>query len=531
MIRIGIKVIFLWSLNLLVFKETMAAPSAKGATSNEISEAMLQAKNGNYLEASQQLYRLSSDPRFRERRAQLRYILGLTLIELGLKQVATYQFVDVVRSDDKNYIKNSLERLSIIADELEDDTHLNYAIERIKIDDFPPAKQDMVHFRMGELLLNQKGTENEKEKTTRFDEALVALKKIPSDSLYYLRGKYLQGYAYADLGNLEKAERAFEDVVDLRDDAAPNDTNRVAAIMGLGRVYYQGKQWDKAIAAYRRVPRDSGFWHESIFELSWALFRSGRFRTALSHFQTLHSAYYDDFYIPETLLLRAIVYLYICKYDEMDKVLALYEEIYGKAYDKIVTLTKSLGDESDHRPYLEEMEKIIAAKDKVKEGVVLRSQFRIPFNVASSILREGDFRRSHEYYQKLVLETEVLHKLPTHWQNSSVGRYAKTALNVRIKNARRLLGSQVRRHLVEFREELRDLAEQVGFLKYEMVNAKKNFVKRKIIGKGVEAAAQVNEDKSRNFYIQNGYEYWPFKGEYWLDEIGNYHYVGKRSCE
>ena len=41
---------------------------------------------------------------------------------------------------------------------------------------------------------------------------------------------------------------------------------------------------------------------------------------------------------------------------------------------------------------------------------------------------------------------------------------------------------------------------------------------------------QVDEDNQRDFYIQNGYEYWPFRGEYWLDELGNYHYVGTQSC-
>ncbi len=62
-----------------------------------------------------------------------------------------------------------------------------------------------------------------------------------------------------------------------------------------------------------------------------------------------------------------------------------------------------------------------------------------------------------------------------------------------------------------------------------MLNGKKDQVKKKMMKS--EAPAEQAEDQDRSFYIQNGYEYWPFQGEYWLDEIGNYYYLGKSRCE
>ena len=60
---------------------------------------------------------------------------------------------------------------------------------------------------------------------------------------------------------------------------------------------------------------------------------------------------------------------------------------------------------------------------------------------------------------------------------------------------------------------------------------KKEAIKKRIAGKNLgEGAAEV-ETRDRSFYVQNGYEYYPFQGEFWLDEIGNYHYLGKQSCE
>jgi hypothetical protein len=74
------------------------------------------------------------------------------------------------------------------------------------------------------------------------------------------------------------------------------------------------------------------------------------------------------------------------------------------------------------------------------------------------------------------------------------------------------------------------LYEQAGFIRYEMINGQKEQIKKRIAGKNINDQA-IDEEVKREFYAQNGYEYWPFDGEYWLDEVGNYHYLGKQSCE
>jgi hypothetical protein len=65
---------------------------------------------------------------------------------------------------------------------------------------------------------------------------------------------------------------------------------------------------------------------------------------------------------------------------------------------------------------------------------------------------------------------------------------------------------------------------------FEMLNGKKDQVKKNILTTD-EKSEDEKQQEDRSFYIQNGYEYWPFQGEYWLDEIGNYYYLGKSRCE
>ncbi len=136
-----------------------------------------------------------------------------------------------------------------------------------------------------------------------------------------------------------------------------------------------------AIEAYREVPRDTPLWHDTLFESSWAMLRSGRFRSALSNFQSLHSTYYEDFYLPESLLLRAIVYLYICKYDEMEKVLNLFNRIYRPVYKNI---EKALENPTDPTVAFNEVVKVMRDyKIKGDDISIATTLSAIPINCPS----------------------------------------------------------------------------------------------------------------------------------------------------
>ncbi|MGE3757695.1 MAG: tetratricopeptide repeat protein [Pseudobdellovibrionaceae bacterium] len=297
--------------------------------------------------------------------------------------------------------------------------------------------------------------------------------------------------------------------------------------MGLARSYYQLQDWDKALAAYREIPRDHELWHDAMFEMSWAYLRSARFRSALSNFQTLHSTYYEDFYLPESLLLRAIVYLYICKYNEMDKVLGLFEKTYGPARARITDFVNSAKDPMD---YFNELDKVVQMRRDVRQGKTSGYGGRIPYIIGRHILREGDISRSVEYLKNLNDEQRRMQKFPSGWVEGAVGKYSQRILTNRMKNAKLQIGEMYKNHLLRLRTELRDFYEQAGFIRFEMINGRKEEIRKKMSGKGLPEQ-QIDEDTSRDFYVQNGYDYWPFRGEFWLDELGNYHYLGKQSCE
>jgi phage pi2 protein 07 len=141
---------------------------------------------------------------------------------------------------------------------------------------------------------------------------------------------------------------------------------------------------------------------------------------------------------------------------------------------------------------------------------------------------QGDIEATQFYINQLLRERIRIANMPNRWKASGIGKASARLLQRRINSARRKIGLQIKRHLILKNRELDKLIEQHDFARYEMLNAKKEQIKKTI---GTEKQVNVDDTMNREFYIQNGFEYYPFKGEYWLDELGNYHYLGTKSCE
>jgi hypothetical protein len=496
----------------LAAKQTRSPdPSRDAALRNQLTGALKAAQSGQFQNAAAQLFNLGRRSELESERPQIKYILGLMLMEMKLHQTAAFQFVDVIRMKHPKYSKLSIEKLSIVADLLGDDTLLNYAISRVDLKDVPSTMADMIHFRLGEI----------KQQTQKFEDSIRSYNQVTPGSSYYNQALFNKGLAYLELGQTAPAIQVFQGLMGLRAQTGVTDTNRVAAQLALARALYQAKRWDESVEAYSEIPRDHHLWHDALFEQSWAMLRSARFRSALSNFQSIHSSYYEDAYIPESLLLRSIIYLYICKYDEMEKVLSLFDRTYGPVRARISDFMRS---HNDSYSYYNEVEKAqIYFKDIEKPN-----NLKIPLMVAKGVLNEGDVRRSLAYIKRLNDERSRIDE--SAFRGTPLGLYGLKILANRLKNTKLAIGDMVKGHFQDMRTELKDLYEQAGFVRYEMINGKKEFIKKRLAGRDLPEAS-MDENFSREFYIKNGYEYYPFKGEYWLDEIGNYHYLGKQSCE
>ncbi|PWU17783.1 MAG: hypothetical protein C5B49_08295 [Bdellovibrio sp.] len=487
------------------------ARSAANTPANQLTQALALVRQGNCLQASPMLYSLSRRPEFATERMQIKYILGSCLMGLKLNQISAFQFVDVVRRGDSKYVRQSLEKLSIAADQLGDDTLLNYAISKVRVDEFPNDQKDIVYFRLGEIKL----------KNNEAPAAAQLFAQVPPNSRYHAAALYKRGLSDLESNHVSEAIKSFNELLASRNGAPVTDPTRVQALIALARSYYQAQDWEKSLEYYREIPRDSELWHDSVFESTWANLRAAKFRSTLGLLQTIHSSFYEDYYVPESLLVRSIVYLYICKFEETEKTLNLFEKTYQPAADSIGRFVETIRDPNY---YFAEIEKAYSIRREKKPITGLK----LPYMIARQVLEEGDVKRAFSYIRALNEERLRLESYGP-IARSPLGVYALKVLANRYKNTKITIGEMARAHLIALKTDIRELFEQASFIRYETINGQKESLKKKIAEKEVET--QIDDQIDRTFYVQNGYEYWPFDGEYWIDELGNYHYLGKQSCK
>lgn len=470
-------------------------------------------EKGEYLLGSRELYRLGRGSVFRSKRSQIKYTLGIAFLEMKLYHLASLQFVYVIKKAKRSHYKSkALEKLSLILDYFEDDLLFCSLKSHVREREYPSSVRDRLNFYFGKCAFSEKN----------FKRTHYHFSKINQKSSYYSRSLYYRGLAYAEKNRVKKSADMFRDLASLH--PGVTDTNRVAALMGLARVLYQGKKFNDSIKIYRSIPRDTVYFHDSLMENSWNYLRSGKFRSALSNFQSLHSVFYKDYYQPESLILRAYVYLYICKYYEMEKVLNFFNSIYQPLLKEI---NRSLKWASSYDSYVKAA---LDAKRNQEQGLEISDGSVLPKVVMNRVIKNAKFRSLITYLEKLQEEKKLLDSFPAEWRRDRVGRNANYILKRRIASTTKTAGKEIYNILLHIRKELKRLSLSEQYLRYDMLKGKREYLKKKISKKYLDKL-QIDEKISRSYYVQNGYEYWPFDGEAWLDELGNYHYLGKQNCE
>lgn len=470
-------------------------------------------EKGNYTLGSRELYRLSRGSVYKSLRVPIKYTLGIAFLEMKLYHLASLQFVYVIKRDKRGaYKKKSLEKLSLILDYFMDDQLFCPLSSHIRVSEYPNSVRDQLNFYFGKCAFAKKN----------FRKAHYHFARVQPQSSSYSKALYHRGLVYAEENKVQQSADMFRDLAFRH--KGITDTNRVAALMGLARVLYQGKKFADSIRVYRSIPRDTVYFHDALMENSWNYLRSGKFRSALSNFQTLHSAFYKGHYQPESLILRAYVYLYICKYYEMEKVLDFFNAVY---LPLLKNVNRSLRWGASYRSYVKAA---LDAQRNKEQGLEFSDGSVLPEVIMNRVMKNPSFRSLINYLYKLREEKALLDTFPSEWRRDRVGRNASYILNRRIASTQKAAGKEVRKILLAVRADLKRLSTSEQYLRYDMLKGKREYLKKKISRKYLDKL-QIDEKISRSYYVQNGYEYWPFDGEAWLDEIGNYHYLGKQNCE
>lgn len=286
--------------------------------------------------------------------------------------------------------------------------------------------------------------------------------------------------------------------------------------------------WDDSIEFYRDIPRDHSLYRKSQFELAWAQFRASKFRAALSTIETLQTPYFETYFDPESLILRKIILLFICQTEDIEASIETYERVYTPISSLLVGWLQGERKDED---YLQLINSAHINLRLIQNGLKPTQSSRLPFFLLRSALESNDIKPHFQLIRKLQQERKKFRAAGLRKSNS-LNRFAERVYQNRIRSTQKVLAQGVRKYLADIRVQIKDYNIQVDLIKYEFLNMKKNQLARKANNQvDQNETLQSSMDlKKRDFFLQNGYRYWPFNGEFWADEIGNYQYVGKNKC-
>lgn len=443
-----------------------------------------------------------------------KYYLGLALVNLKLNQVATVPLIVAAKqSSDPEVRRKSLNMIIKIADKIDDPKLLRFALENLDVSKVSDVSKEVFYILLGEQYL-QEG---------KIKEATEAFEKALSLDSRDLSAMYRMGLAYMKLGQPRRSIEFFKRMYSYLEKRKVTNAQRGLAIISVARAYYQLKNYPEAAEWYKLVPKDHPFYRESQLELAWTYFRSVKFRSALSVVETLHTPYYDNYWDPESLVLRAILLMFICQADEAEKVVQTYDRLYNSSYQ---TIYDFIVGNPDPQVLWQEIARSRTQLKRIRERQSTKSETRLPFFLVRTILDEPKVRLRLRILDDMEKEKSILNIFKT--ETPFLSEFGQKILEKRTLSIRRDIAIEAKNEMTTKLTALADFSTQMEFINYENITLKKELMKNKMSNADGEKGKQ---EFTRKVFVDNGYRYWPFQGEYWRDEIGNYQYFGRNLCE
>lgn len=460
------------------------------------------------------------------------YYLAVSLYRLKFYQ-ASYALFSMI-STQKEHLKfrETLLWLAKLATQLPEPADI---IERVgkysdeEVARFDNAQQKDLFWQLNYMLGRYK------YRNMQYEDAIRLFQKVDVSSPYYVQSQFFSGISYVQLRKSVPAIKAFQRVEVAVDEGAEGvedeDRMRDLAFLSMARTYYSSsikldaetnapnvnsEKLSAAVKYWNLVGESSEYWLDALFEESWAYFMAGDYPRALGNIHTIQAPYFPGSFYPEADILKAVIYFSNCNYEAATTVVARFNkrvQPIRKELQKVLTRVKGSPDEAY---------KFLLA---VRDGTASMEPLIKP--IVENALSDRLVLRNIEYVNVLDDEVDRFKKSPSSFQNSALGNQVrdmiKFARDMAVQNAGKLAKKRYERNLDELDEHLRN-GEKILI---DITAAQRNLLDEKL------QQGQVSKAESKIFGVVKPDEehlLWPFKGEYWRDELGFYRQVVESAC-
>jgi tetratricopeptide (TPR) repeat protein len=360
----------------------------------------------------------------------------------------------------------------------------------------------------------------------KFKEAVSLFNMVPKASQYYVQAKLFEGATHVREYNAKPAVDAFKEVLRVgkeSDDPKVKPYEDLAEL-SLARVFYSTGQYDLATKYFDLVSTDSYDWPNSLFEASWANFmlRQAGYSKALGNIQTLQAPYFDNFIKPESiaeaLTVKATIYFYNCQYDRAADAIDEFRETFEPL---ALDLKKVVDATTANDQFFELADKIRGGDSPLPEKTE---------RAARAVLSDRMLGRRFDYVKELDRELAEHERADPAWKSTAVANAVVTDITLQRSLTVNEAGELARQRVSRLVSELANLIKRVLKIEIEILQGEKGALEQEIVQEQQKMAANRATDISR-IVVDDEHHYWPFKGEYWRDELGYYRVRLLNRCE
>jgi tetratricopeptide (TPR) repeat protein len=304
--------------------------------------------------------------------------------------------------------------------------------------------------------------------------------------------QYLEAVSSAVQGRYEQAMLQFRQLIDRRQSISRRLTSR--ALLGAARVAHEEGDYRQAVFYYSRLNQLDPLFFQSVFEKSWSLYLQGDMNGALGASLSFMTPYAANLLYPESYIVRAASYYQLCLFEQANQVVEDKKSVFLPIRGQIRELRAR------------------APESWLFDENVLRS---ISPRVLGRLVQDTAFRRLQRAHQALVTESTQL-------QGDA---RAKSEEALRFVRAR--LRQESLRALRQMEAELDRALEQADSIQIEVLQLGVNV----LTGAPIETRQDIQVMDLGDLDFSELVQFWPFKGEFWLDELGSYYFGLKSQCD
>ncbi len=512
--------------------------ASQGAQAQNIDKAISAFKKQDYEVAAAQFYAVL---RFSEEGdqgdiAEAQYGLAKSFEKLGLPLAALKYYEDIVKvGNDHPHFDKAVEGLVDVGEQLHDDLKTPQILDSIYTNENAPALQRMnpeilqrVHYVLGRYAFNRANYKDAKE----------FLGTVKPGNPSYPEAQYMIGLVRLGVGRSDNYAPKYDDAIDAFErarHAVPDGTTdkrllelKDLAGLAIGRTYYEEayqlddgdpKRADglrNAQIEFTKIPRFSDNWAEALFERAWAYAVSGKgndYGRALGALHSLHAPYFKDEFYPEAQILQAIIYYYNCQWDRVNTIIDETKATYEP-------MTKHLQDMVGKNFSLDEwyplLQKSIKSPDANKD--------LLPRQVALAISKDPRFSKMEDFLNEIDREAKVFGKNET-FAKSDMGREMTDFANDTRDAYLAVVGKYLKTKVSDMAGELSDITTRAALVALETKTAEADWLEQ---GKAIVNAQRKRQP--RPFIPDDTFQFWWFRNEYWIDELGYYEFTIKTEC-